>query len=260
MRLTQRPIIAATALVLASLLSGCATQTAEPLARGEVFDPFESTNRQIHEFNKVIDRNFFRPASTGYVSIIPAPIVSSFTNFSENLSTPGDVLDALLQGDLEAAGNGVFRFIVNSTIGFAGLGDPASAFQIPLVDTDFGETLHVWGFGEGAYVELPLLGPSTQRDAVGVIVNLLTNPLAFAPDMPIKNIGLYAEVLEQMDDRGNFAATIDAILYESADSYAQARIIFLQNRRFELAGDGPGAYLGLYHDPFADIYGDPYAE
>jgi phospholipid-binding lipoprotein MlaA len=260
MRLTQRLTIALPALTLIGMLSACAAQTDEQRASGEIFDPYEDTNRKIHEFNKVIDKNLFRPASSGYVSVIPEPMVISFTNFSENLSMPGDVVDALLQGDFRTAGNGVARFAINSTVGFLGLADPATDFKIPQVDTDFGETLHVWGFGEGAIVELPFYGPSTTRDAIGIVANFFTNPITFAPTRPIKNIGVYAELLERMGDRGNYSDTVDSILYESADSYAQARIIYLQNRRFELAGDDDDAYLDLYDDPYADIYGDPYAE
>jgi len=260
MRLMQRPVIAAFVLILAGLLSACATQTAEQRASGEIFDPYEQTNRKIHDFNKVIDKNLFRPASTGYVSFIPEPMVISFTNFSENLSLPSDVVDALLQGDLKTAGNGVVRFVINTTVGFAGLADPATDFQIPQVDTDFGETLHVWGYGEGPIVELPFYGTTSRRDAVGVVANFFTNPLTFAPTRPVENIGVWAELLERMGDRGNFSDTVDSILYESADSYAQSRIIYLQNRRFELAGDDPDSYLEAYDDPYADIYGDPYAE
>jgi len=260
MRLTQRPVLAAIIVILASLLSACATQTPEQQTSGEIFDPYEQTNRKIHEFNKVIDKNLFRPASNGYVGFIPEPMVISFTNFSENLSLPSDVVDALLQGDFKTAGNGVARFAINTTVGFAGLADPATDFKIPQVDTDFGETLHVWGFGEGPIVELPFYGTTSRRDAVGVVANFFTNPLTFAPTRPVENIGVWAELLERMGDRGNYSDTVDSILYESADSYAQSRIIYLQNRRFELADDNPDGYLEPYDDPYADIYGDPYAE
>lgn len=260
MRLMQRPVIAATALLLSSLLSACTTQTNGQIARGEIYDPYETTNRKIHEFNKALDRSLFRPASTGYVRVIPESMVLSFSYFSQNLSMPGNVADALLQGDFKTAGNGLLRFVINSTVGFAGLADPATNFKIPPVDTDFGETLYVWGFAEGPLLELPFLGSTTTRDTVGIAVNLFTNPLTLTPTRPINNIGVYAEILERMGDRGNFSDTIDSILYESADSYAQARIIYLQNRRFELAGKDGGGYLDLYDDPYADVYEDPYAE
>ena len=260
MRLTQCLNIAATALILSSLLSACATQTPEQRATGEVFDPYEKTNRKVHEFNKVVDRTLFRPASTGYVSIIPEPFVISFSFFSDNLAMPSNIVNALAQGDLKTAGNATARFLINSTVGFAGLGDPATDFKVPAVDTDFGETLYVWGFDEGPIVELPFYGTTSRRDAIGVVTDFFTNPLTFAPIRPVDNIGFWASLLENMADRGNFSDTVDSILYDSADSYAQSRIIYRQNRRFELAGDDPDAYLEIYDDPYADIYGDPYAE
>ncbi|MCF6234331.1 MAG: VacJ family lipoprotein [Rhodobacteraceae bacterium] len=245
-----RPAFAAALLVVMSLLSACATQSAEQRASGEIFDPYERTNRSMHEVNKAMDRAIFRPASNGYVKIIPDSMVTSFSHFSQYLSLPGDIVNALLQGDLRTAGNGTMRFLINTTV--IGLGDPATDFEIPPVDTDFGETLHVWGFKPGAYIELPLLGPSNTRDAVGILVDFFTNPLSMASNPPIDNLGLYAEVLERMGDRGNFSDTVDSILYESADSYAQSRIIFTQNRQFELEGDNPDAYF----DPYDDLYAD----
>ncbi len=259
-------------LAAVTALSACAKAPADEVARGEIFDPYEKTNRSIHKFNLGVDRFFFRPASKGYVRIIPEPMVTSFNHFAENISLPGQAVDYLLQGKPKEMGIALLRFTINSTVGFAGLADPASDFEIPQVDTDFGETLHAWGFGEGAYVELPLYGPSTTRDAVGVVVNLFTNPIDFAPTRPVDNLGLYAEVVRRMGDRGRFSDTVDSILYGSADSYAQARLIYLQNRRFELARDDEDAYLGLYTDPYADTgtdpvrdpyldpYEDPYAE
>ncbi|MDF1715296.1 MAG: VacJ family lipoprotein [Antarcticimicrobium sp.] len=243
MKPLRRLLFLASALFATGLLSACATRTVEQKATGEIFDPYESTNRAVHDFNVVVDRVVFRPASKGYVSIVPEPMVDSFNAFAENLSMPGVMVDSLLQGKVEQAGTALFRFVVNSTVGFAGLADPASDFQIPKVDTDFGETLHVWGFDEGAYVELPLYGPSTTRDAVGVVVNLFTNPLDYTDPRPADNLGLYAEVVKRMGDRGRYSDTVDAMLYESADSYAQLRTLYLQNRRFELEGENTDLYI-----------------
>ena len=251
MRIAQHLSLAVLALTLSSLLSACATQTAEQRARGQIFDPFEQTNRKIHNANKAIDRAIFRPASNGYVTIFPPSVVTSFSHFSDYLSLPGDIVNALLQGDLKTAGNGTMRFLINTTV--VGLADPATDFEIPPVDTDFGETLFVWGFEEGAMVELPLLGPSTTRDAIGVAVDFFTNPLSQASHPPVDNLGVYAEILERMGDRGNYSDTVDSILYDSADSYAQARIIYLQNRRFELEGEASTTYLDPYDDPYADF-------
>ena len=259
-------------LPVLAVLSACSSQTAEETARGEIFDPYENANRGIHKFNLGVDRFLFRPASKGYVKIVPDPMVTSFSTFAENISLPGQAVDYLLQGNLKQSGNALLRFVINMTVGGAGLSSPADELNLPPVDTDFGETLHVWGFGEGAYVELPFYGPSTTRDAVGVVVNLFSNPINFSPTRPADNLGVYAEVVRRMGDRGRFSDTVDSILYESADSYAQARTIYLQNRRFELARDDEDAYLGLYDDPYAttgtdpvrdpylDPYEDPYAE
>ncbi|WP_170479545.1 MlaA family lipoprotein [Ruegeria arenilitoris] len=255
-----------------TILSACASQPQDAAARGEVFDPYEGANRSIHKFNLGVDRFLFRPASKGYVKIVPDPMVTSFSTFAENISLPGQAVDYLLQGNPKQMGNALLRFVVNMTVGGFGLSAPADELNLPPVDTDFGETLHVWGFGEGAYVELPFYGPSTTRDAVGVIINLFSNPINFTPVRPADNLGVYAEVVRRMGDRGRFSDTVDSILYESADSYAQARLIYLQNRRFELARDDEEAYLGLYDDPYAvtgtdpvrdpylDPYEDPYAE
>ncbi len=216
------------------LMSGCATQDPAAKAAGEIFDPYENTNRAIHKFNRGVDRLAFRPASKGYVAIVPEPMVTSFSHFAENLSMPGQAINALLQGNVKESGIALARFAINTVVGVGGLSDPASAFDIPTVDTNFGETLHVWGFGEGAYVELPVYGPSTSRDAVGVIADFFTNPITFARQNPADNIGVYAEIVRRLGDRGRYSDTIDSILYDSADSYAQARLIYLQNRRFEL--------------------------
>lgn len=232
-----RPLKFLVALILAVSVAACAKQ--DPVARnaGDVHDPFENTNRAIHNFNRGLDRVAFRPASKGYVAVVPPDMVTSFGLFAENLSMPGQAVNALLQGDLKTSGIAVSRFLINSVLGIGGLGDPASDFNIPAVDTDFGETLHAWGVGEGAYMELPLLGPSTGRDAAGIAVDFVLNPLGYVEQNTAENISIYAEVVRRLGDRGTYSDTIDSILYESADSYAQSRLIYLQNRRFQL-GDG----------------------
>ncbi|MEP2715073.1 VacJ family lipoprotein [Pseudophaeobacter sp.] len=234
MRICTRPRFLFAALALALSTAGCATQSPEARAAGEVFDPYENANRGIHKLNLAVDRFAFRPVSKGYVAVIPDPMVNSFSYFAENLSMPGQAVNALLQGRPKVAGQALGRFLMNSTIGFLGLANPASDLGLPEVDTDFGETLAVWGVGEGAYVELPFYGPSTARDATGILVDFFTNPVGYARNNPADNISVYAEVVRRMGDRGRYSDTVDSILYESADSYAQARLLYLQNRRFEL--------------------------
>ena len=240
----------------ATTLTACTTYQ-DPATRNDGFnDPYEKQNRAIHGFNKGLDKNLVRPISQGY-AVIPVEIRDTVNNFSDNLGEPGNLINSLLQGDLRDAGIATVRFALNTTIGIGGLVDAASELGIPEVETDFGETMHVWGAGEGAYVELPVLGASTQRDTVGFVVDFFTNPLTlFTIDgSPERYIPPTAYAGSALNNRDKFKGTIDSVLYDSADSYAQSRSIYLQNRRFELEGSAPAD-----EDPYTDPYLDPYAE
>lgn len=234
------------ALCAVALTAACARQDPEARAAGEIYDPYENTNRAVHRLNKGLDRYAFRPASKGYVTIVPPDMVVAFGNFAENLSKPGDAFNYLLQGNLKGAGQAMGRFAVNTILGVGGFGDPATDFKMAEARTDFGETLHIWGVGEGPYVELPGFGPSTARDAVGIAVDFVTNPLGQLENNPAEEVDVYAKVVDQLGNRGTYSDTIDSILYESADSYAQARQIYLQNRRFELGAEDTTSSI----DPF----------
>ena len=225
------------------LVTGCAA----PQPGAAVNDPYEATNRQVHAFNVGLDRAVLRPAGQ-LANKAPEFVTGPVVNFSNNVSLPGMVVNNVLQGDIGGTVTNTMRFLLNSTVGVLGLFDPAGAIGITEVKTDFGETLTVWGVGEGPYVVLPLLGPSTARDAVGEIVDLALNPLDQVGLQPQIDYGTYARVGEIIIDRGAFGDTLDSILYDSADSYAQARLIYLQNRRFELGEDAVDGYI----DPYAE--------
>ncbi|MGB7319101.1 MAG: VacJ family lipoprotein [Planktotalea sp.] len=224
---------------IALLLAGC-TQPGPNHDPNGVFDPQEAVNRQNHELNRALDEKFVRPMGVGYTKVIPDDLEDSIGNFSSNLGLPGTVVNNLLQGNIEGAFRNSVRFVVNTTLGFGGLFDAAGDFGIDEIEGDFGQTLYVWGVPEGAYVELPVLGPSTERAAVGKAVDLFTNPLSYVLPSTEKYIGTAAGVASKVGDRGRYADAIDSILYNSADSYSQARGIYLQNRRFKL-GDGDAA-------------------
>lgn len=250
-------------LVAASTLAACAVPE-DYVARDGINDPFEQQNRNVHAFNKSVDRAVLRPLSRGYNQVVPDEMQVMVNNFSANLSTPGKVVNNLLQGDVRGALSNTTRFLLNSTIGFAGLVDVGQIAGVQEVDADFGQTLHVWGFGEGAYLEMPFRGPSTQRDAVGRIVDLFTNPVSSALTDTQNEIRIGARALDVVGDRGRFGETIDSVLYDSADSYAQSRLIYLQSRRFALGRSGAADYDDPYSmgstDPYDDPYEDPYAE
>jgi len=226
------------------VMSACAVQ--QP---GTQFnDPFEVSNRSIHAFNKGLDRAFLRPAGQ-VAAVTPVEITQPITNFADNVGLPGMVANGLLQGDIGGSATNTFRFLINTTVGIGGLFDPAGAIGLAEESTDFGETLSVWGVPEGAYVELPLFGPSTQRDMVGIIVDMVFDPLESVGTATQVKYGTGTRFVDQAITRGTFMDTFDSVLYESADSYAQARLAYLQNRRFELGETPPS---GEDIDPFSD--------
>ncbi|MTH78944.1 MlaA family lipoprotein [Paracoccus aestuariivivens] len=236
-----------TAIVVAGL-SGCSGQ---PGADG-INDPYESANRQVHAFNRGLDSNVVKPLTSGMSSGDDKPGIGSYAlqgigNFGSNLAEPGKAVNHLLQGKPEPAVKTTFRFMVNSTLGLAGFLDPAAAdFALPEQDTDFGQTLAVWGVPEGAYQELPLLGPSTERDTVGRVVDLVIDPMHAVLNLDEWLIGLGARAVSKAGERARFGDSVDSILYESADSYAQTRLIWLQHRRHELGEEGDEI------DPYAE--------
>lgn len=211
-----------------------------------VFDPYEAQNRRFHAFNRGLDKALVRPASKGYSAVLPDEVETVVGNFARNFSQPSVMVNGLLQGDFETVGISFSRFAVNTLFGFGGLIDVATAFEFEEPRADFGETLYVWGVREGAYLELPLIGPATERDAFGRFVDLFTNPLSYVLESPENGIGTVASFGSRLSDRNRFSDTVDSILYESADSYAQLRLIYLQNRRFSLGAEDPSAEI----DPF----------
>jgi phospholipid-binding lipoprotein MlaA len=245
---TNFPTIAA-AFAILLLLDACGSA---PVPTG-INDPNEAANREVHEANKALDRALVDPASNVYGKAVPGSLRQGVQNFADNLDAPGDVVNGILQGRPGPALANTVRFVINTTVGIGGLFDPAKAMGIQRKSTDFGETLHVWGFAEGAYGELPLIGPSTSRDTVGRVVDVVLNPLRLALPVREGNITTVASVASRLGDRYKFGNTVDSILYDSADSYVQARLLYLQNRRFEL-GQSTGGTSG--EEGFLDPYED----
>ena len=238
---------AACLLVLTAVANGCA----RPTPASEAYDPYESGNRAVHRFNLGVDQFFFgNDDQKGMLPTIPKPVAVGFSNFAANLGMPSAVLNSLLQAKPGPALQNTLRFAVNSTVGIGGLFDPASAIGIPADPADFGETLHVWGAGEGAYLEVPFLGPSTQRDLAGTLVDIAIDPVNALVEPREAAYITVGRLTAKVGNRQRFADTYESILYDSADSYAQARLLYLQNRHYE---------LGIEEETF-DPYEDPYAQ
>ncbi len=159
-RLAARLHFALGMVLIAGALSACG-----PKPASGIHDPMETTNRAIFEFNRSLDRSAVRPSANTYGKVVPGPVRQGIQNFALNLGGPGFVANNFLQFRLEDAVLNTVRFAVNSTVGLGGILDPATAMGIPDARTNFGETLAVWGFGEGAFVVLPIAGPSTVRDS-----------------------------------------------------------------------------------------------
>lgn len=240
-------------VLLLMLVTFAATACTAPPPRAEINDPDEELNRKTHSFNKGVDQYILRPIATATVKPGGGPVSRGVVNFARNLSGPTDILNSLLQLRLGRAVENTLKFAINTTVGVGGLFDVAQKMGIEGNDTDFGETLHVWGFGEGRYLDAPFVGPTTTRDLTGLIVDIAVNPLQIWLPEPESYVGTVAGAASAVIDRGRFVDTVDSILYESADSYAQARILYLQNRRYQL-----GQTVG--DDTLIDPYEDPYAQ
>jgi phospholipid-binding lipoprotein MlaA len=248
-----RRIALSALLVACSLaLAGCSTP---PGGEGVVHDPYETQNRKVHDFNRAFDRTVVRPLSRGAGGDgEQSDLAIAAVNFADNLGAPQNAVNRLLQGELGLAGRNLWRFTVNTTLGFGGLFDVAADFGIEPDDTDFGETLYVWGVPEGAYQELPILGPSTERRTAGRVVDLFTNPLSSVLTHDERAYARAARITGRVLERGRYGGAVDSVLHESADSYAQSRLIYLQNRRFELSGGA--ASEADFTDPYEELYGE----
>ncbi|MCB2114844.1 MAG: VacJ family lipoprotein [Rhodobacteraceae bacterium] len=226
-------------------VAGCARQ--EPGT--EFNDPYEAHNRAVHADNVAIDRTLFGGGKPKKRPFLPAPIARGLANFSDNLGLPGVILNHLLQGRPDPAIRSTARLVMNTTAGLGGILDPATAVGLTEEDTDFGETLHVWGAPEGAFLVLPVAGPTTERDLVGSMVDYVIDPLHGAFPEPEKYYVAGGKFAGKVAKRQIHGDVIDDILYRSADSYAQMRLLYLQNRHYEL-----GIEAEVF-DPYEDPYG-----
>ncbi len=227
-----------------SVLAGCGGPTP---GANFVHDPYEQTNRSMHAVNKTFDTALLRPAAQVYDVATPALVKLLARNALDMLDLPIDAANHLLQGNVMASVRTVGRLGVNLVMG-AGVLDPATELGLPKEDTDFGMTLAAMGVNEGAYLEIPLLGPSTERNLAGRIMDVVFNPLNLATFVPTA-ASLGATGVGVVDTRYRYADLIDRTLYESEDSYIAARTAYLQLRRRAVAG---GATAESLPDVFAE--------
>ncbi len=242
--MTRASILTAT---MFCVLGACAAAPRD----GGINDPYEATNRRIHASSKVVDRAVVRPVSVAYGTVVPRPVRRGVANLADTLDTPRFILNDLLQGRIGDAGHNFARLTLNVVFGL-GLLDVASSAGVERRPSGFGETLYRWGAPEGAFLSLPVLGPSTQRDAAGTVVDIAMNPVRALIASDEAWVPPAAGVATAFDTRYESRSTIDDLLYNSVDSYAQTRSVYLQNRHFQL---GHGAADEAPFDPYEAIDG-----
>lgn len=197
------------------------------------YDPWERYNRRMHRFNNAVDRHVAKPLAQTYVRVVPRPVRSGVSNFFSNLGQPASAVNALLQGRPRQAGHSLGRFVVNSTLGIGGVFDPASDAKLEHRNEDFGQTLGVWGWKRSRYVELPLFGPRTLRDVVGMVGDAPLSPLR---QVLADRIRVPLQGLQLVDMRMQLMST-DALREGVEDDYALVRDAWSQRRAYQIDGD-----------------------
>lgn len=225
-------------VVVALLAAGCATAP----ARTSTEDSLEAFNRKVHAFNDAVDRAALRPVAEGYRKITPSPVRSGVSNFFGNASYPITIINQFLQGKFADGGRDTCRFLVNTTLGLAGLIDVASRINLPANDEDFGQTLAVWGVPSGPYLVIPFLGPSTVRDGLGRVPEFYASGLDYL-EYSWSDYAWEAEWgargLDVVSSRAELLS-VDQTLERAYDSYAFMRDAWIQRRDYVVFdGDPP---------------------
>ena len=208
------------AVAVFSIISGCATG---PNPR----DPFEPFNRNVSEFNEGVDRAVLRPVATAYQNITPAPVRTGIRNVFTNFTEPWSFVNNLAQFKLVEAADTLMRFSINTVFGLGGIEDVASQAHIDRHRQDFGQTLATYGVGTGPYLVLPVLGPSTVRDAVSLPLVWNLDVLSQVDNIASRNV---LTALRLVDTRASLLRA-GAVLDQAAlDPYSFQRDVFLQLR------------------------------
>ena len=203
----------------------------------EVKDCFEKLNRATFAFNMALDKVLFRPVAAGYRKL-PSPVRTGTSNALNNLSNLITIPNNILQGDLKAAGNNSARFIINTTFGIVGIFDPANALGFEKLEKeDFGQTFGAMGIGEGCYLVLPVIGPSTVRDAFGSLVSMTGGDAWY--NVTVRNDTqyfkesdyYYSKLTEGVDFRAKNLESFDSLEKNSVDFYATVRSLYIQDRQ-----------------------------
>jgi phospholipid-binding lipoprotein MlaA len=197
----------------------------------EIYDPIEPINRAIFRFNNVADKIILEPVAKGYRKL-PSPVQSGISNFLSNLRMPLVIVNQLLQGQGRNAAESTGRFLVNTTVGVFGLGDVADKIGLEEKDEDYGQTLAIWGVGDGFYIVLPIFGPSNLRDTAGLLLTATTDPVnAYAISEGEGWVVPVRTTINAVDRRSKIIDEVNALRNNSIDYYAAVRSSYYQNRK-----------------------------
>lgn len=227
-------------------LSACAVpppaEDPDAVAEAEALnDPAEPLNRALYDVNSVINHFILGPLGMGYRYALPPPVRNGVHNALYNLAAPVRFANDLLQADPRCAVLTAERFVINSTVGVAGLVDVASAVGIPRHDNDFGITLASWGVPEGPYLYIPILTSSSPRDAIGGVVDLVIDPWSLGFSRRIIDDADWARLgLQVTDASERWLDEVRRIERTSLDPYATYRSIYQQHRHYAIANGGCG--------------------
>jgi len=228
-------VIKATKLLLACsllLLTGCASI---PFSTEVTGDPWEPYNRTVDGFNEGFDKHISTPVAEGYQEVTPDIIDRGVSNFFGNLLDINSAVNNLFQLKIDRTVSDIARVMINSTFGLFGVVDIASDLNLPSYKEDFGQTLGYWGVGSGPYFVLPFLGPSSVRDSIGLVADVMINPLRLGNLTVVESIT--ATTIYYIDQRADLLEAVELIKEAAIDPYAFMRDSYLQ-RRLSLVYDG----------------------
>jgi len=224
--------------LLLVVVAGCATPPTDPDELADfkqTNDPLEPTNRVFYAINNGLDTVILKPVSEAYTFVLPEAVRTGIHHMLDNLGTPVQLSNDMLEGKPRRAGDTTMRFLINTTVGVLGFFDVAKGWGYPDHDADFGMTLANWGVGAGPYLYLPVLGPSDPRDFVGFGVDVAANPFTWVGQgAAVKGLNYGKWALGAVDERSRLANDIDSVKKTALDPYATFRSLYRQHRQSQI--------------------------
>lgn len=221
--------------------SGAASATEQAVTSNEneideqnvVNDPWEGYNRQIYSFNNGLDKVIVRPIAVAYETVTPQPVQDCISRFFGNLREPATAVNQVLQGKPLSGARTAGRFVINTTVGVAGLYDPATFFGLSRGYEDFGQTLAVWGWQDSRYFVVPLFGPRTLRDTAGIVGDLPLSPIGYVQNGSVM-LGLN---IMQLTDARVRLLPFDEMRSQAIDEYSMVRNAWMEKRANQITKD-----------------------